>query len=67
VIKGSANDPLSRDELLAKYRDNAAPGLGSADIERTVEIVDQLEMQDSLTPLTELLVQPVRVLAGNRH
>jgi 2-methylcitrate dehydratase PrpD len=66
-IKGSANDPLSRDELLAKYRDNAALGLDSADIERTIEIVDQLEKQDSLTPLTELLVQPARVLAGNRH
>jgi len=64
AIKGSAEEPLSRDELLAKYRDNAALVLSDADIARTIDIVDTLEAQSSLTPLTEILVGRARVPAG---
>ena len=64
VIKGSSEDPLSRDELLAKYRDNAALVLSEAEIERSIEFVDALEAQNALTPLTDLLVQQARVPAG---
>ena len=60
-IKGSSEDPLSREDLLAKFRDNAALVLGEADIERSIQLVDTLETQRSLTPLTELLAQPARV------
>jgi 2-methylcitrate dehydratase PrpD len=63
-IKGSAEDPLSRDELLEKFRDNAALVLDTADTERVVGIIDSLEEQRSLTPLTDLLVQRAKALAG---
>lgn len=64
VIKGSSEDPLSRDELLAKYRDNAALVLDGAAVERSIELVETLEAQGALTPLTELLVQQARVPAA---
>ena len=64
VIHGSPADPLSRDELLAKFRDNAALVCDDVDIEQAIATVETLEDQRSLTPLTELLVQPARALAA---
>lgn len=64
VIKGSPENPLDRDQLLAKYRDNAALVLDATDIERTIRLVDTLESQLSVSPLTALLAQPAKALAA---
>lgn len=63
-IKGSSEEPLSRDELLAKFRDNASLVRNAAEIARMIELVDTLDTQSSITPLTDLLAQPATVAAG---
>jgi aconitate decarboxylase len=47
--------PLSRDEWVGKFRDNAARVLKDANIEKIVEVVDKLEDLSDVNTLTDLI------------
>jgi len=52
---GSDTDPLSRDELVAKYRDCAAVALAPAAVEESLRLIESLESLDSVEVLTAVL------------
>ena len=54
VPHGDWDDPLSLDELVAKYRDNAQRLLSTDKCKRTIELVLGLEMLDDVRELADL-------------
>lgn len=52
--KGHWENPLSRDELLAKYRDNAHSVLLPKQIERTIELIENLEDLEEIKELMDI-------------
>jgi 2-methylcitrate dehydratase PrpD len=56
--KGSAADPLSRDEVIDKYRRLAVPVLGATGAQGLLDAVLGLERTDSAAALTGLLARP---------
>lgn len=51
-IKGSSNNPLNREEFLARYEMLASTFLNPAQVRRSIELVDNL---DSLSDISELM------------
>jgi 2-methylcitrate dehydratase PrpD len=47
--KGAAENPMARDEVLAKYRDNAALALADTDVEELERVVLEIEQVDDVT------------------
>ena len=62
--RGSAERPLSDDELAAKYRTNAALGGTTADVEAQIAALWALDRSASIAPLMEMLNSPARNAAG---
>jgi 2-methylcitrate dehydratase PrpD len=62
--RGSAEQPLSDDELSAKYRANAAIGGTTADVEGQITALWALDRSASITPMMALLSSPSRNAAG---
>ena len=62
--RGSAERPLSDDELAAKYRVNAALGGTTADVEGQIAALWALDSSASIAPLMALLSSPARNAAG---
>ncbi|MCA3415353.1 MAG: MmgE/PrpD family protein [Roseomonas sp.] len=62
--RGSAERPLSDDELAAKYRANAALGGTTANVEAQIATLWALEKSASIAPLMALLSSPARNAAG---
>ena len=58
--RGSAEHPLSDDELAAKYRANAALGGTTADVEGQIAALWALDRSASIAPLMALLSSPAR-------
>jgi 2-methylcitrate dehydratase PrpD len=58
--RGSAERPLSDDELAAKYRANAAIGGTTADVEGQIAALWALDQSASIAPLMALLSSPAR-------
>jgi 2-methylcitrate dehydratase PrpD len=54
--RGSAENPMTLDELRAKFDENAAGILSADECERFVEAVDQLETLDDASMLVELTI-----------
>jgi len=57
VSKGWPQNPLSREELVAKYKDCAKLVLSSGDIARSVELLENLEAVLDVTELMNILVK----------
>ena len=57
AFTGSARNPMSREQLLAKVRDCFRRALSEADTERAVEMLQNLESQDDLAQLMGVLGQ----------
>ena len=57
VPKGWPKNPLSEEELVAKYRDCARLVLSSSDIDRSVELLKNLEDLADITELMNILVK----------
>jgi len=62
--RGSAERPLSDDELAAKYRANAALGGTTADVEGQIAALWALDSSASIAPLMALLSSLARNAAG---
>jgi 2-methylcitrate dehydratase PrpD len=62
--RGSAERPLSDDELAAKYRANAALGGTTADVEGQIAALWALDGSASIAPLMALLSSPAHNGAG---
>jgi len=54
--RGCAENPMSRDEVLGKFRDNAGVALPDAQISRLIEMVDGLERLPSARSLMDAAV-----------
>jgi len=54
--RGSAQNPMSADDVQAKFRENAARMLKPSQVEAIIERVDALETARSLQPLLELCI-----------
>ena len=54
--KGTTQNPLSDEELVAKFRDLTSRALAPAQADRVIEVVMGLEDEESVTRLTSLLV-----------
>jgi len=54
-LKGGADNPLSRDELLTRHRNLSTGFLTEAQVERSVELVQRLEEQASIKELMDLM------------
>jgi 2-methylcitrate dehydratase PrpD len=61
-VHGSTNSPFSRDEVLAKFRDNAARSLSKQAVARVIDCMDDLHDTATLTELSLTLrdIAPVR-------
>ncbi|MBI4233643.1 MAG: MmgE/PrpD family protein [Chloroflexi bacterium] len=57
VPHGDWDDPLSQDELLAKYRDNVLRVLPATACERTIELMLNLDKLDSIRELSEVVTR----------
>ena len=55
IVGGDVRKPLHRDEVLAKYRDNARRVLSAAEIERSIALIEGLENLPDLSKLTGLM------------
>ena len=53
--QGVPGSPMSRDDLLAKYRECASLALPLENIERTIELISALENLDNITELLDLV------------
>jgi 2-methylcitrate dehydratase PrpD len=53
--RGSPENPMSRDETVAKYRDCARRSLDPARVERSLELLERLDQVSSVGPLMDLL------------
>ena len=62
--RGSAERPLSDDELAAKYRANAALGGTTADVEGQIAALWALDSSAYIAPLMALLSNPARNAVG---
>jgi len=58
--RGSPENPVSRDDLLAKFRALAACTLNDEGIEKVITLVNRLDALDDVTPVAGLI-------AGQRH
>ena len=58
AFRGSAANPMSRDERLAKVRDCFQRALSDADTERVLEMLENLEQLDDTAQLMNVLGQP---------
>jgi 2-methylcitrate dehydratase PrpD len=56
--RGSAQNPMSDEDIRAKFRDNAAPVLPKERLEAIVAAVDSLDHAGTLTTLIDLCVSP---------
>ncbi|HEY4889457.1 MAG TPA: hypothetical protein VIJ58_12925 [Candidatus Dormibacteraeota bacterium] len=55
-FRGRAENPLSRDELIGKFRDCAAPVMPAAQSDRVIELVDRLDSIDRIAELDMTLL-----------
>ena len=58
AFRGSAANPMSRDERLAKVRDCFRRALSETDTERVLEMLENLESLDDVAQLMSVLGQP---------
>jgi 2-methylcitrate dehydratase PrpD len=54
-LKGGADNPLTKDELLTRHRALVEGFLSADQVERTVELVDRLESLDSIKELMDVI------------
>jgi 2-methylcitrate dehydratase PrpD len=59
VLRGSAEDPLTAEEVDAKFRALAEPVVGKARAERILGLLRTLEGSADVTPLARALIEPV--------
>lgn len=64
IARGSHQDPLTRDELVAKFEDNARVVLNAGQIERVVDLVEHLDTQPSLKQLMDVLITESTAIAA---
>lgn len=57
TIKGMPQNPLSEEEMVAKYKDCAQFVLSSGDIDRSLELLNHLEEVEDITELMDILVK----------
>ena len=62
IVGGDVRKPLSRAEVLTKYRDNARRVLAAAEIEESIAILERLERCPDIGRLTALMGQKARDL-----
>lgn len=55
-VKGSPENPLSREELLAKYTDCAQTVLSAGDVKKTAELILKLDELDDISGLMDILI-----------
>ncbi|MBI2907578.1 MAG: MmgE/PrpD family protein [Chloroflexi bacterium] len=55
-VKGSPENPLSMDELMAKYTDCAGTVLSNADVQRSADLILRLDELDDLSGLMDVLM-----------
>ncbi|MFH1485034.1 MAG: MmgE/PrpD family protein [Chloroflexota bacterium] len=55
-VKGSPENPLARDELMAKYTDCAGTVLSAADIKKSAELVLKIDELKNISELMDILV-----------
>ena len=55
TVRGTAGNPMTRDELIGKARDLIVPVLGTAKFDRLVEKIFALETVKNVTELRPLL------------
>jgi 2-methylcitrate dehydratase PrpD len=58
--RGSPENPMTRDEIVAKYRDCARLGLDPARAERALQMLERLEALPSVAPLMDALRGPAQ-------
>lgn len=56
--RGSAENPMSDDEIRAKFRDNACRTITLADADTALSIIENLESERTLDALARVLCQP---------
>ena len=64
IARGSHADPLTRDELAAKFEDNASLVLDAAQINRVVDLVERLDELPSLKELTDIVITECTTVAA---
>jgi Uncharacterized protein involved in propionate catabolism len=57
VIRGMPQNPLSEEEMVAKYKDCAQFVLSSGDIDRSLELLKNLEDVEDITELMNILIK----------
>jgi 2-methylcitrate dehydratase PrpD len=57
VVRGRPQNPLSEEEMVAKYKDCAQFVLSSGDIDRSLELLKNLEEVEDITELMNILVK----------
>jgi 2-methylcitrate dehydratase PrpD len=57
VVRGSAADPLSKEELIAKFLDNAAVALPEGEAREVMQLVEALDGADKIAALTAIVGQ----------
>ena len=60
IVGGDVQKPLTREEVLQKYKDCAGRVLSSPQIAQSIDIIDSLEKLDDIGTLTEVLGQKAR-------
>lgn len=60
--KGFAENPISDNDIIGKYRDCAGPLLKKENLERSIELILNLEKVDDVSQLTQLLVSNSDIL-----
>lgn len=53
--KGDPKNPMTDEELLAKFRDCTKPTLKASDIEKVIKLILDLEELEDITKLTEIV------------
>lgn len=54
-LKGGADNPLSKEEMLTRHRNLTTGFLSPDQVERTIDLVDRLEQLDSITELMDIV------------
>ena len=58
--KGSRSNPMSRGEIVNKFRECAENAISPSKIEEVLKVLDELESLETISELTSLLVSPLK-------
>ena len=67
AVRGTAQNPMTRDEVIAKCRDLAIPVLGAGDVAKLIDCVFALESEGSFHKMIRLLSASNSVRIQNRR